>query len=530
MADKKSLSEFRAAVDALYPALVAYARVTPLIRSEYYSQKFGANVFLKLETLQHTGSFKLRGALAKALSLPKKDLSRGFIAASAGNHGLGVCFAARTFSTHAKIFLPQTTPDFKIRKIVELGGEPVVIGADWDASNEAALKEAQKSKATYFHPFDDEAVMQGQATIAHEFFSALPQTDVILCSVGGGGLISGLARYTKSVRPSARLFGVETSGADSMARSLAAGKLQTLTEATSVAESICVRRPADSAFNYVRALVEDVAVVDDAEALHAQTDLLQQEKLLTEPAASCCIAALEKGLIPKIRGKNVVIVLCGANYPMDKLATSIRQDATVAYKSNKSALLQQINSFGVKTKAGDAAFEKFFREIKRRELDGYAYGEALASLEILARKHFHQMPKFFTLNSFRVLEDRRQAAENHETLSEAVVRMQAGGTAHLAAAESLRGPVSALATAMHQILDPIYPTLKNVNLTDYRVRILTPHEGIDAVTRVMIESRDEINAVWITLGISEDIINASYQALVESYQYKLLKDRVAPRP
>lgn len=524
MNHRDSLTEFHAAVETLYPALIRHARATPLVRSDYYSHKLGANVYLKLETLQHTGSFKLRGALAKALSLTQKDLARGFIAASSGNHGLGVCFAARAFGTHAKIFVPKVTPDFKIRKIVELGGEAIIAGNDWDDSNEAALKEAQKSKATYFHPFDDETVMRGQATIAHEIFAALPQTDVILCSVGGGGMLSGIVRYAKSVRPSMRLFGVETLGADSMARSLAAGKVQTLPEATSVAESICVRRPADAAFDYVRELTEGVLVVEDAEAMHAQIDLLQQEKLLAEPAATCCLAALEKGLIPRIRGKNVVVVLCGANYPMDRLANSIRQDAVVAYKSNRSALHQQLELFGIKIKSDDAAFEKFFHEIKRRELDGYAYGEALASLELFSRDYFHQLPEYFTLSSFRVLEERREGTHLPEILSEATVRLQAGGAQHWAAAESTHGPVSALASAMHHILDPIYPALKNVKLTDYRVRILTPHDGTDAVTRVMIESRDERGATWLTLGISEDIINASYQALVESYQYKLLKD------
>lgn len=507
----------------LYPLMQPNLRKTPLIRSDYYSKKFGCHLYLKLENLQYTGAFKLRGALAKALSLSEKERSKGFIAASAGNHGMGVAKAAGMLGVKAKIFVPVTTPDFKVRKIVQLGGEPVLKGEDWFASNEAALLEEKKSGMTYFHPFADEDVMRGQATIALEVLAEAPQTDIILASIGGGGLISGIARYAKGIKNKIHIYGVETAGAPGMSAALAADEAVTLHEVNTAADSIAVRRVADNALQYVKDYVTDVVTVEDDEALHAQIELLQQAKQLAEPAASCCLAAIEKGLIPKIKNKHVVVVICGANWPVEKLPAAIARDVAVAYKINKPALHELVRGFGLKVKDSDPAFEKFFREVKKRELDGYAYGEAPASLEILAKQFFKKMPDFFQLKSYRVLEERIRRGQKEETVSEAVVRIEINHATQMAVAESGSGPVSALAQALHKLLDPVYPQLQQVQLTDYRVRILTPHAGTEAVTRVMIESRDAAGRVWMTVGISADIISASYEALVESYWYYLLQ-------
>ncbi len=519
-------AEFAVQVQNLYLAMQPNLRRTPLIKSDYYSKKFGCHLYLKLENIQYTGAFKIRGALAKALSLSPQELAKGFIAASAGNHGMGVAKAAGLLGTKAKIFVPITTPDFKVRKIVQLGGEPVLVGEDWFASNEAAMIEATKSGMTYFHPFADEAVMQGQATIALEILQEAPQTDMIICSIGGGGLISGLARYTKGIKPATLIYGVETSGAPGMTQALEEGEAITLNEVNTVADSIAVRRVADNALQYVKDYVDGVVVVEDDEALHAQIELLQEVKQLAEPAASCCLAAIEKGLIPQLKNKHVVVVICGANWPVSKLPAAIQRDVAVAYKINKPALLEQLQGFGVQLQDSDSAFDKFFNEVKQRELAGYAYGEAPASLEILTRQSFKQLPNFFEVQSYRVLEEHTRRGNKQETVSEAVVRVQVENAVQMAVADSTHGPVSALAQAMHKILDPIYPQLKEVRLTDYRVRILTPHAGTEAMTRVMIESRGTANNTWVTLGISEDIISASYQALVESYVYHLLKSEI----
>ena len=515
--------QFVNAVSVLSQAMTSYLRRTPLLHSNYYSRKLGAEIYFKLENIQVTGSFKARGALAKALSLPEDERKKGFIAASAGNHGLGVCAAAERLGTKAKIFMPKATPDFKVRKIVEWGGEPVLVGDDWAASNVAAQEDAQQSGMVYFHPFDDEEVMRGQATIAHEVLADLPDADMIVCSIGGGGLISGIARYAKEFNPKIQVQGIETRGADSMALSFKKGELSALDEVNTVAESIAVRQVGAAQYEYARALVDGVHVVDDEEALSSQIDILQQIKMLVEPASSCSLTALEKGLVPNIQGKKIVVILCGGNYPIEKLARTIQADAGTIFKTTKDTLHRQLQQFGLSVTMQSPQFEKFYKEIKRRETDGYAYAEAEASLELFALQFFGKAGDTFDLSSFRILEERKIINGVAHNVSEAKVALTLQGSTETAFAESEAGPVSALDKALKQILLPRYPALNDVHLTDYRVRILTPHDGTAAVTRVMIESKDNQGNIWNTLGVSADVIGASYHALQDSYLYKLLK-------
>src|SRR6266542_2390521 len=506
-----------------------HLRKTPLVRSDYYSQKFGCNLYLKLENLQHTGSFKARGALAKAITLTEKRRRKGFVAASAGNHGLGVCYAARIFGVGASIFLPKTTPAYKIRKIVELGGHPIVNGSAWHESNEAALSFAKKKESIYFHPFDDEHVIDGQATIAQEIYEDVPDTDVLICSVGGGGLLSGLSRYAKTQHPKARVYGVETLGADSMYQSWQKGCVHQLPGVTSVAESIAVREPAQRTFDYVRQYADGLCVVEDDEALHAQAVLLQQEKILAEPAMTCCLAMLEKNMVPNLKGKNVVVVVCGGNYPVEKLAQTLRNDPAISYKVTKDALRRQLAEFGIPTHKKASAFNALFEEVKKRELAGYTYTEAPASLELFVRQAFGTLPRYFELMSYRIVEEHHNGLGRPASdLSEATVKLRLAKKLYMEVAEGENGPVHALDTVLRKALTPHYPALQAVRLTDYKVRILNPHEASRASTRVVIESRDDLGREWKTIGISADILGASYEALYQSFLYKLVKDQIAP--
>jgi threonine dehydratase len=307
------------AVAALHRTLAPHLRWTPLLYSQYFSDKLGCHLYLKLENLQHTGSFKARGALAKALSLSPAARAAGFVAASGGNHGLGVCHAARTLRTTALIFLPRRTPQCKVEEIRRLGGEVVLAGDVFDEAHEAALSHVAEHGGSYLHPFDDDEVIDGQATVAHEIVGDLPRVDVVVCSVGGGGLISGLARYLRSRRPGTRIYGVETHGAHSMDVSLRAGRVVPLPAVTSVAESLATRAVAERTLRVVERLVDGHGVVTDAHALRLQTEILQKERLLVEPAASCTLASLEAGHVPDLRGKHVVAVMCGGNFAVERL-------------------------------------------------------------------------------------------------------------------------------------------------------------------------------------------------------------------
>ncbi|MHA1539065.1 MAG: pyridoxal-phosphate dependent enzyme [Alphaproteobacteria bacterium] len=500
-------------------------RRTPLIKSSYFSKKFGCNLYFKLENIQHTGSFKVRGALSKALSIPEADRKNNFSAASAGNHGLGVSYSAKALGVKAQIYMPKVTPNYKIRKIVELGGEPIIAGNDWDSSNVFAIGEAKKTKTNYFHPFSDEDVIRGQATIALEVLEDLPETDMFICSIGGGGLISGIATYAKSKNPGINVYGVETKGTDSMAQSLAKGERIELPEITSQAESIAVKEVTELTFNLVKEYVDGVYVVDDEEAFIAQKDILQQEKQLAEPAMSCCIAALEKGLVPDIKGKNVVVIMCGANYPVEKLAKTLQGSALVSYKMPRETMVRKLKDMGISFDEKSPEFEEFMTDIQEKEIDGYGYDETAASLELLARRKLNPLPDFFDILSFRVFDERRiNASGEHVTVSEAALKIRFQEDEIMTVAESLAGPVSALDTALRKALVGTYPAIEDVKLIDYKVRILNPHSGTKATTRVTIECRNEkTDETWVTLGVSPNIIDASYQALQDAIIFHLLK-------
>jgi threonine dehydratase len=285
---------------------------TPLIRSRHLSRKLGANIFFKLETLQPTHSFKVRGAFNAISRLPEDVRGSGVVTASGGNHGLAIAFAAGALGIHATVLLPAKTPAERISAIQALNANVILHGASWDDANIEALEIARKKQIAYIHPFDDADVMAGQATIVKELVAQIPRIDLLVASIGGGGLISGLISAVAAYSPATRVAGVETEGADSMYRSWRAGRIVEL-EAITYAWSLCT--------------------VSDDQAIDALVDLLAEEKLLTEPATSCSVAAIVQGKVPVKRDENVVVVLCGANVGLARIAGWItrfseREDAS----------------------------------------------------------------------------------------------------------------------------------------------------------------------------------------------------------
>jgi len=314
MPDTLTLSTIQNARQRIAPCI----RRTPLTTSSTLSERLKTNVYVKLELFQKTGSFKVRGAFNKALSLKPEERGQGIVAVSGGNHAQAVGYAARTLGLRAVILMPEGTPKNYVEATRGYGAE-VKFAADVAAAF-AEVAEYQRQGWAYIHPFDDLAVMAGQGTIGLEILDDVPQVTDIIVSIGGGGLISGVATAVRTLKPAVRVWGVETEGADCMSKSLAAGKIVTLDAITSVARTLGAPAPSERTLAMVKDLVESVTVVSDEEALSALRLLLERLKVLTEPAASCTLAAAERLKYQFSPERHVVLLLCGGNMPIEDLA------------------------------------------------------------------------------------------------------------------------------------------------------------------------------------------------------------------
>src|SRR6266853_4520384 len=314
MPDVLTLTEIQEARHSIAPCV----RRTPLTASAVLSERLKTNVYVKLELFQKTGSFKVRGAFNKALGLSAEERGQGLVAVSGGNHAQAVAYAARTLGLKSVILMPETTPANYVDATRGYGAEIKFAANVGTAFAEVAQYE--REGWAYVHPFDDPVVMAGQGTIGLEILDDVPQVTDIIVSIGGGGLIGGIATAVRSLKPSVRLWGVETEGADCMSKSLAAGQIVTLETITSIARTLGAPAPSEQTLAITRALVESVTVVSDAEALAALQFLLERLKVLTEPAASCTLAAAHRLKEQFSKERHVVLLLCGGNMPIDDLA------------------------------------------------------------------------------------------------------------------------------------------------------------------------------------------------------------------
>jgi threonine dehydratase len=311
-----SEEELHDAAERLRPVL----RPTPVVLSSGLSASTGANVHLKLETLQPTHSFKVRGAVNALLSLPPAERGRGVVAASQGNHGLGVAWAAARLGVDATVYLPEDASGARVDALGRLGATVILQGGSWDEANACAIAAAAGSGRHYIHPFDDRSVMAGAGTLFIELLDQLPAIDLLVASVGGGGLLSGLISAARRLSPKTRVVGIETEGADCMARSLEAGTIVTLPAITSVARSLGARRTEPAQFEVVSRFAEGMVVISDDETKRQLLETWRRERLLVEPAAACVIAALASGRVKVRAGECVVAVACGANVELDEVS------------------------------------------------------------------------------------------------------------------------------------------------------------------------------------------------------------------
>jgi threonine dehydratase len=298
---------------------------SPCAHSETLSRLMGCELFLKLENLQMTGSFKDRGALNKILKLSNAGQTAGIIAASAGNHAQGVAHAARVLGIRAIIVMPETTPLAKIRGTRELGAQIVLHGGSYEEAFAKACELQERHGYTFIHAFDDPDVIAGQGTIGLEILEQTPRPDVVVVPVGGGGLIAGIATAVKEICPNVRIIGVQSMRLPAMKASLAAGKIQPLAPASTLADGIAVALVGKHTFPNVIRYVEDIITVSEEEIAHAIVVLLEREKTLAEGAGAVGMAALLNAKIKGIAGKRVVVIISGGNIDMNLLSRLIER-------------------------------------------------------------------------------------------------------------------------------------------------------------------------------------------------------------
>lgn len=310
-----------------------------------------ANVYLKTENLQNTGSFKLRGAYYKISSLSEEEKKHGVIACSAGNHAQGVAFAATKNGIPSVICLPDGAPISKVEATKGYGAQVVLVPGVYDDAYNKAL-ELQKEKGyTFIHPFDDEDVIAGQGTIGLEILSQLPQADAVVVPVGGGGLISGIAFAIKSLNPMIKVYGVQAEGAASMVESLKEEEIVQLERVNTIADGIKVKEPGNHTFDLCQKYVDDIVTVSDDEVAGAILSLIENQKLITEGAGAVSVAAVMFNKLP-VKGKNFVCVLSGGNIDVTILSKVIergllksgRSDTLVIQLEDKPGQLQGVSA------------------------------------------------------------------------------------------------------------------------------------------------------------------------------------------
>ncbi|WP_254839373.1 threonine ammonia-lyase [Natronomonas marina] len=300
------------------------ARVTPLEYSNTYSTWSGANVHLKLENFQRTGSFKIRGATNKIAQLTDDEKESGVVTASAGNHAQGVALAASRAGVDATIVMPEYAPISKINATRSYGGDVVLHGVDYDAAAERAHEIERETGATYVHAFDDPAVMAGQGTIGLEIVEQCPDVDTVVVPIGGGGLISGIATAVKA-KTDARVVGVQAEGASSVAESLRKGTVVERESVDTIADGIATRSVGELTFEVIRERVDEVVTVTDAEIANAVTALLERSKTLVEGAGAVPLAAVLQDRFEYEEGETIVPALCGGNIDLNVLTNVVRR-------------------------------------------------------------------------------------------------------------------------------------------------------------------------------------------------------------
>ena len=303
-------------------ALKGVIRQTDIIRAPKLSKC--AELYLKTENLQITGSFKVRGAYYKMSNLSEAEKAKGVVACSAGNHAQGVALAAQKNGIKAVICLPDGAPISKIEATKSYGADVCLVEGVYDDAYNKALELRDTEGYTFIHPFNDEDVIAGQGTIALELIEQLPDMDAVIVPIGGGGLISGIAYTLKTLKPNVKVYGVQAAGAPSMYKSVKDGKIECLDSVSTIADGIAVKKPGDLTYEICTKYVDEIVTVTDDEISAAILALMEQHKLVTEGAGAIAVAAAMFGKLD-IKGKKTVCLLSGGNIDVTILSRVIKR-------------------------------------------------------------------------------------------------------------------------------------------------------------------------------------------------------------
>lgn len=304
-----TLDDIRAAQARIAP----HVRRTPLFEATALaSPPTPARLFLKLESLQASGSFKARGATNKLLQMEMQALARGIVTASGGNHGLAVARAARSAFVPATVYVPTNITPAKVAKLRALGATVEITGSVWNESNRLALEFAERTGAAYFHPFADPAVVAGQGTVALELLEQGEAPDAVLIAIGGGGLITGMATALKALSPRTRIIGIEPVGAPTLHASMQAGRVVELAKVTTRVATMACARTDDALFDVARKLIDEIVLIEDEAMVEAARCLWNELGIAADLSGAAAIAALQAGAVSFGAGQSVCALVCGA--------------------------------------------------------------------------------------------------------------------------------------------------------------------------------------------------------------------------
>lgn len=298
------------------------ARKTPLVKSFYLTSKTGGEIYLKLENMQLTGSFKFRGAFNKISQLTSEEKEHGVIACSAGNHAQGVALSSHLLKIKSKIVMPTSAPQAKVDATRGYGSEVILYGDTFDDAKAKCEEIIKETGETYLHPYDDVEVMAGQGTIGLDILDDMWDVDTVIVPIGGGGIISGIAVALKSFNPSINIIGVQAENVHGMKASYDAGEIVSHYKAPTIADGCAVKIPGNLTFEIVKNLVDEIVTVSEEELEVAMKDLLQRGKAVVEGAGALATAALLAGKVDKyVQGKKVVAVISGGNVDLKRISS-----------------------------------------------------------------------------------------------------------------------------------------------------------------------------------------------------------------
>ncbi|MGB5867783.1 MAG: threonine ammonia-lyase, partial [Arcobacteraceae bacterium] len=364
---------------------------TPIAYAPILSRNAQADIYLKKENLQLTGSFKLRGAFNKIAKLSKEERDRGVVAASAGNHAQGLAFSAKHFECDATIVMPEATPLLKVNGVKSHGANVVLHGANYDEAYKYAQELVTKENKTFVHPFADDDVIAGQGTLALEILDKIDNIDVIIIPIGGGGLISGMATAIKHIKPSIKIIGVVSSGANAMKNSFEAKEQLNSQSVKTIADGIAVRDVTPRMLEYVLELVDEIIEVDDTEVAAAILFLLEQHKLVVEGAGATGVAAVMHNKID-MKGKKIVLPLSGGNIDVTMLAQIIQKG--LVKSARKMNLIVTLVDKPGSLKTLTNIFEKISANIIQIDFDRNSvaldFGDANVTIALETKGEEHQ--------------------------------------------------------------------------------------------------------------------------------------------